>query len=89
MVITAIDISVSQDTYMLPVITFLVGPPINLTGGRFPTGTGLSTSILYILNSTTGWWSAPFFTITECDSNDNSTDALYTSLYLHDYVALL
>ena len=59
-VITDTDISGSQDPCMLPVIPCLVGTPINLTGGRITTVTGLYSSIFYFMNRTTGWWSALF-----------------------------
>ena len=63
-----------------------MGQPLNLKGGRFTTGTGLSASILFFVNISTGRWSAISFTITQCASNDTSVDALYTSFYLHGYV---
>ena len=74
---------------MLTVVPCLVGPPIKTTSGIFTTGTGLSVSIFYFANRTTGWWSTTYFTITECAYNDTSVDELSTSLSLHDYVDLL
>ena len=62
---------------MLPVITLFVGPTINPTGARFTTGTGLSESIFYLLNRTTGKWCAPYFDNDECDDKDNYVYALY------------
>ena len=53
-VITDTNIYGSQDPCILPVITFFVGPPINITGGRFTTVTGLFASIFYFVNKTTG-----------------------------------
>ena len=63
---------------MLPVLPFLVGPPINITGGIITIGTGLSAPILYFVNRTTGWWSALYFTIYECAAKENSVNAFYT-----------
>ena len=74
---------------MIPVLPSLVAPPINLTGGRVTTGTGLSKSILSFVNRTTGWWSSISFTITECVEKDNSVDAFSISLSIHDSVAFL
>ena len=74
---------------MLPVIICLVGTPINLTGGIFTTGTGLSASMLYFININTVWWSAPYLTIDGFASKENYVDALATSLFLHNYVALM
>ena len=45
--ITATYISGSQDPCMLTFLPCLVGPHINLTGGRITTGTGLSAHILF------------------------------------------
>ena len=70
--------------YFLP-----VGTSIKLTGGKITTGIGLSVSILYFLNRTTGWWSAISSTIAECASKDTYVDTFYTSFYLHEYVSLL
>ena len=88
-VITSTDLSGSQDTFMLHVISCLVGTSIKLTGGKITTGIGLSVSILYFLNRTTGWWSAISSTIAECASKDTYVDTFYTSFYLHEYVSLL
>ena len=74
---------------MLPIIYQFMGPPINLTGGIFTTVTGLSESILYFVNWTTVRWYYPYFINDECASKENSVDALSTSFYLHNYVALL
>ena len=76
--ITDIDIYGSQDPCLLPVITCLVGAPINLTGGRIITRTGLSAPILYFVNRTTGWWSAIYFTIADCAAKEISVDSLST-----------
>ena len=74
---------------MLSVPTCLMGAPINLTGDRFTNGTGLSESILYFTNRTTGRWSAIYFNITECAAEDTSIIPLSTSFSLYDYVDLL
>ena len=66
-----------------------MGPPINLIGGIFITVTGLSASIIYFVNRTTGRCSAPYFTIDEYASKETYVDALSTSLSLHNSVALL
>ena len=55
-----------------------MGLPINLTGGRFTTRIGLSTFILYFVNSTAGGWPAPSFTNSECAAKDTSVDEFYT-----------
>ena len=55
-VTTSIDISGSQASLMLTFLTWFYGPPINLAGGIFVTGTGSSSSILYFFNRTTGRW---------------------------------
>ena len=68
-VITATNISGSQDLYMMPVIYCFVGTPINLTSGGFSTGTDLSASILYFVNRTTGGWQATYFTNDMCVAN--------------------
>ena len=52
MVITATAISGFQSPYMIPVISCLVGTPINLTGEKFTTGTGLSPYIFSFVNIT-------------------------------------
>ena len=88
-VIIANDLSGSQAPCILSVLYCLVVPPINLTGGRFTTVTGLSASKLYFENRSTGWWPAPSFTIDECGDKDTSVDAFYTSLFLHNYVDFL
>ena len=75
--------------WMLPVIPCFEGPPINLTCGRFTTRTGLSTSMFYFVNRTTGLCYAPSFTISECAAKENYEDAFSTSLLLHNSVALL
>ena len=74
---------------MLLVLPCLVGPPINLTGGRITTGTDLYAPIFYFVIKTTGWWYALYFIIDECSTKDTSVDAFSISLYLHDYVDLL
>ena len=56
---------------------------------RFNTVTGLYASIFSFLNRTNGCWSSPSFTIAECADKDTSVGVLYTSLFLHNYVALL
>ena len=88
-VITATDISGSKDTYTPTFITCLVGPHLNLTGGRITTGTGLYASIFSFVNITTGWWYAFSFAIDECAAKDTSVDAFSVSLYLHNYVVFL
>ena len=74
---------------MLPVVIFIVGEPKNLIGGRFTTGSFLSSSILSFVNRTTGCWYAPSFTNSECDDKDTFSDSLSTSFFLHNSVALL
>ena len=74
---------------MFPALPCFEGPPINLTGGIFTTTTGLSASVFSFLNITTGWWYAPSFTSSGRASKESSVGALSTSLFLHDYVALL
>ena len=74
---------------MIHLLPCFVVTPINLIGGRFTTGTGLSVSILYFVNRTTGRWSAPYFTNAWCADKDTYVDVLYTSFSLHDSVALL
>ena len=88
-IITATNLSGSHTTWMFNVLPCFEGPHINLTGGRFTTITGLSASMLYFVNRTTGWWSAPSFTIDGCACKETSGDAIYTSLLLHDSGALL
>ena len=88
MVITRNDIYGSNDSYLVPVTPFLVGPPINRTGGRFTTRTGLYASILSFVHITTVWWSAPSLIIDGCDTKKTSVDASPTSLFLHNFVAL-
>ena len=88
-VITDFDISGSQDTCILTVLPCIVGPPIKLTGGRIITGTGLYGPILSFLNNATDWWSAHFFTMSECAAKDTSIGLFSTSFYLHNSVALL
>ena len=74
---------------MLPVLSCFVGTPINLTGGIFITGTGLSASILSFVNRTTGQWSATYFSNDKCAAKDTSVDSFSTSFSIHNYVALL
>ena len=62
--------------------------PINFTGGIFTTGTGLSASMLYFVNGSTGSWPAPYVTNYDCAAKDTYFDALYTSLSLRYYVTL-
>ena len=38
---------------MFPFLPYFEGPPINLTGGIFNIGTGLSESVLSFVNRTT------------------------------------
>ena len=52
--ITATNLSGSQDPFKLPVLIYIVGPHINITGGRLTTGTGLSAFVFYFVNITTG-----------------------------------
>ena len=72
------DIFGSQSTYMITVLPWLVGSPINLAGIRFTTGTDLSAYILSFVNITTDRWSTLYFTITECASNVTSADGFST-----------
>ena len=74
---------------MLLVIPCFEGPHIYLTGGIFTTVTGSSASMLSFVNSTTGRWSAPYFTNSECAVKDNSVDAFTTPLSLHNSVVFL
>ena len=60
-VIISTNISGSQDTCMLSILNYFVGPPINLTCGRFTIGIGLSAYILSFLNTSTLRWSTPSF----------------------------
>ena len=69
-VITATNISGYQDPCMFPVLPWFVVMPINFTGGIFTTGTGLSASMLYFVNRTTGRWSVPYVANYDCDSKD-------------------
>ena len=54
MLITAADLSGSQAPFKLLVLIYIVGSPINITGGRLTTGTGLSEFLFYFVNITTG-----------------------------------
>ena len=62
---------------------------INLTGGRFTTGTCLSESMIYFLNSTMGICSIPSVTNSWSSVKDTSVDAFSKLFYLHDSVDLL
>ena len=42
-----------------------------------------------VVNSTTGWWFSPFFTIYGCASKRTSVDALSTSFFLYNYLDFL
>ena len=86
--ITATNLSVLQAPCMLPVLHFFVGPPTNLTGGRFNTETALYASILSFVNSTTVILSATSITNSECAAKDASVDVFSTSFSFHNYVAL-
>ena len=88
-VIIATNLSVSWAPFVLPVIPWFLGPPINLISGRFTTVTCLFASVLYFVNRTTGIWSYIYFTNAECASKDTSSVELYISLSLHDSVTLL
>ena len=88
MVITATDISGSQYHFIPTVINWLVVPHINLTGGIFTTGTGLSTYIFYFVHRTTGRWYYASFTNSECDAKDTYVDALSTPFSLQNSMAL-
>ena len=77
-VITANGISESHDPFVLPVLPYHVGTPINLIGERITIGTGLSAPILFFVNRTTGWWSALSITIAECAAKDTSVDVFYS-----------
>ena len=46
-VITATNIYGSQASFIMTVIPLLMGPPLNLTGGIFTTGTVLSASVIF------------------------------------------
>ena len=78
---TEIDLPGSQDPCILTVLPWLLRTPINLTGGKITTGTGLYLKIFYFMNRTTGWWSALSFTISECAAKDTSVDTFSMSLY--------
>ena len=58
--ITATGLSVSSAPFKLPVLIYIVVPPINITGGRLNIGTGLSAFVFYFVNRTTGRWSDTF-----------------------------
>ena len=60
-VTTAIDVSRSQDPWMLTDLTCFVGPPTNFNGGIFPTKIGLYASKIYFVNRTTDRWYFPSF----------------------------
>ena len=60
---------------MITALTCLGGSPINLTGGLFSSGKGLSKSILTFVNITIGGWSAPSFTNSYFAPKDTSGDA--------------
>ena len=66
----ATDLYGSQTPGMLPVIICFVGSPAKFNGGRFITKIGLSRA--------TEIWYTTYFTNDECDSKDNSVDALST-----------
>ena len=86
--ITSTNVYGSQDPWVRPVLPWLLGAPVNLTGWIFTTGTGLLASIFSFVNRTTDRWSAISFTITECSANDTSVNSFYTSFSLHSSVAL-
>ena len=71
------------------IIICLVVPPIKLIGGVFNSGTGLSASILPFANRTTGSWSNPYFTNSECAAKGTFIDEVSISLSLHASVAFL
>ena len=89
MVITATNIYGSQDTCISPVLYGFLGPPINLTDGRFAPGTGLSAYTPSFVNNTTRRCYAPSFTVSDCVDKEISVDEFSTSSPLHDYVSLL
>ena len=88
-VTTATDISGSHAPWVLLVLYCFEGPPINLTGGRFITGTSLSQSMFSFVNKTTAWRYAPSFTIDGCSDKKTSIDEFSVSLFLQNSVALL
>ena len=88
-VITYTDIYGYQDTCMLHFLTWLVGTPINLTGGIITSVIGLSAPISSLVNRNTGWCSFLSFTISECAAKDAFVGKLSTSFSLHNYVDLL
>ena len=50
---TDTDISRSHTLLMFPIIPYFEGSPLNLTGGIFTTGTGLSASMFSFVNIST------------------------------------
>ena len=86
---TATDIYGYQDPCLMPPSLCFVGSHTKLNSGISPTGIGLSVSIIYVVNSTTGGWSAPSFINNKCDAKYTSVGAFSTSLYLHDTVSLI
>ena len=55
------DIYGYQATFTNPVLKWFVGPPKNINGWRFTTGTGFSISILYVVNINNVGWYVPFY----------------------------
>ena len=88
MVIKANNLYGSQDPCILTVLTCFVRLNINLANGRIATGKFLSESILSFVNRNTDRWTANYFTNGECAAKETSVDVFYTSLPLHDSVAL-
>ena len=74
---------------MFPVLPCFVVPPVNLNGGIIPTKICLSVSKTFCVNSNTVWRSFTVVFGAGCAEKYLSVDTFYTSLYLHDYVALL
>ena len=89
LVTITINISGYQAPCIMPDILYLLGPHINLTGGRFTTGTDLSESIFSFVNRTTSRWSAPYFTTDECASKYTYVDEFSTSFSRHDFESFL
>ena len=86
---TANYLSGSQAPWMLPVIPCFVLPPVNFNGGRFSTKICLSTSKISFVNINNVWWYVTLVGSDGCADKYLYVDGFSTSLYLHDFVALL
>ena len=77
-VTTDTDLSGSYAHWMVPIIPWFVVSPAKLNSGIFTTTIVFFAYKIYILNRTTGRWSAPSFTNVEFTSKDTSIDELST-----------